>query len=353
MSEEECQSPRLSRWLGAAASARGRGHVSKDLPCQDASLAVVDDGVAMVITSDGAGSAGFSDQGAEIAVRCTAEVLAQNAPWDDLDALKDRVIDACTAALEARARDLAAAVGQLAATLSFVALHRDSCVVGNLGDGLVAGYSNSAASLLTTQAKGEFANETVFLTSSSARRRLELRRCRADAYDGFVVMTDGAAESLFQRRSGTLAPAVDRMLRWLDENTPGAVEKALTESALPMPTSSMNCSARAVRSGCGTATRSSATTSRAPARMQWLLRPGCRQGPSGVTKRPCRPSSSRCESQIVPTGREVWKLVRGRGTLNRLLERVRGSPRRPRAIRDCWRTFHLRRPGTSAAECGR
>ncbi len=234
MSEEECQSPRLSRWLGAAASARGRGHVSKDLPCQDASLAVVDDGVAMVITSDGAGSAGFSDQGAEIAVRCTAEVLAQNAPWDDLDALKDRVIDACTAALEARARDLAAAVGQLAATLSFVALHRDSCVVGNLGDGLVAGYSNSAASLLTTQAKGEFANETVFLTSSSARRRLELRRCRADAYDGFVVMTDGAAESLFQRRSGTLAPAVDRMLRWLDENTPGAVEKALTESALPM-----------------------------------------------------------------------------------------------------------------------
>jgi len=188
----------------------------------------------MVITSDGAGSAEFSDQGAEIAVRCTAEVLAKSVPWADLDGLKDSVLDACTAALAARARDLAAPVGQLAATLSFVALGSDSCVVGNLGDGLVAGYSNSVATLLTTQAKGEFANETVFLTSSSARRRLELRRCRADAYDGFAVMTDGAAESLFQRRSGTLAPAVDRMLRWLDENPPAAVENALKENALPM-----------------------------------------------------------------------------------------------------------------------
>ena len=234
MSEEERQSPRLSRWLGAAASARGRGHVSNHLPCQDASVAVVDDGMAMVVTSDGAGSARFSDQGAEIAVRCTAEILAKNAPWKDVDALKAQVIEACRDSMERRAGELGASVDQLAATLSFVALDREHCVVGNLGDGLVAGYSNSTAAILTKQSKGEFANETVFLTSSSAPLRFEVRPCRADAYDSFVVMTDGAAESLFQRRTGTLAPAVERMLHWLDENTPGAVEKALMESALPM-----------------------------------------------------------------------------------------------------------------------
>jgi len=234
MSHEALQSATLSRWLGVAASARGRGHVSKEQPCQDASAAVLSEGLSVVITSDGAGSARLSDQGAEIAVRLTADLLSRSKPWDDLEALKSSILNGCRTALEMRAGQIGAPAAELAATLSFVAIGGAWCVVGNLGDGLVAGFRNGSPSVLTALAKGEFANETVFLTSRGARARMELTRYPSDAFEAFAIMTDGAAESLYQRRSNTVAPAVGRMLHWLDENSPDVVEKALVDSALPM-----------------------------------------------------------------------------------------------------------------------
>lgn len=233
--DEDASTPRrLRRWLGAAASARGRGHAANGLPCQDASRVVVENGMVMIITSDGAGSARHSDEGAEIAVRCATEFLVACAPWQDVDGLASQLLRASRAALASRAEELGTTVDQLAATLSFVAVDGELCIVGNLGDGLVAGYSAGEATVLTSQSKGEFANETVFLTSSAAERCFEVMAVPAAEFDGFVVMTDGSAESLYQRATGTLAPAMERMLSWLDTNAPSVVEQALHDSALPM-----------------------------------------------------------------------------------------------------------------------
>lgn len=215
-------------------SERGRGHRAQDLPCQDRSLIWLGVGGAGIVVSDGAGSARRSDHGAEIVVKVTSGVLREQETWNDHIAVRDRIVAACREEMVKRAKELECAVSELAATVAFVAVADDEVFSGNLGDGVIVAFRGGKAEVLIAPERGEFANETVFVTSSDARERLRIVRRPIEDYDGFAVMSDGAGESLYHRRTGSAAPALVRVFSWFEESGSRKVCDAFGEQVMPL-----------------------------------------------------------------------------------------------------------------------
>ena len=228
----------LYRWMGAAVSTVGRGHIERGLPCQDASSVSLSGEVVSLVISDGAGSARHSEQGAEIAVRTVTRVLRETAPWTAPEAVREQILTACRSAITTRAQELDCPISELAATLAFVAVTGDLCIAGNIGDGVVAAFRGEKSEVLIGPERGEFANETTFLTSSCANKHLRIIvKKPLDDYDGFAVMSDGAAESLYQRGKGVLALALIRILSRFEEHPSTVVTNDIRESVMPLLTS--------------------------------------------------------------------------------------------------------------------
>ena len=224
----------LCRWMGAAASTVGRGHIKRGMPCQDAADISLDSDAATIVISDGAGSAQHSEHGATIAVKTTTQILQKTVPWTDPEFVKEQILDACRLEMIKRANTLGCPIVELSTTLAFVAVTEDVCIVGNLGDGIVATLRDEKSEILIGQERGEFANETVFLTSSRANKHLRVIRKPLDVHDGFAIMSDGAAESLYQRQEGKLAPALTRIFSWFKERSSAEIEDDFHGEVMPL-----------------------------------------------------------------------------------------------------------------------
>ena len=223
------------RWMGAAALERGRGHRAQGLPCQDRFHIWLGVDGAGIVVSDGAGSAKKSEHGAEIVVKIASAVLRDQTPWEDPQAdVGDQIVAACREEMKKRAKELECPVSELAATVAFVAVAGDEIISGNLGDGVVVAFSSGTAEVLIAPDRGEFANETVFVTSSDAGERLRIVKGSRGDYDGFAVMSDGAGESLYHRRTGFIPPAFVRVFSWLEEFGSRKVRDAFGEQVMPL-----------------------------------------------------------------------------------------------------------------------
>ena len=234
------QPMKFSRWFGTAASIVGTGHVAGGIPCQDSSAVVIESEFQLAVVSDGAGSARLSHFGSAAVVEALVDLGPSVAiPRSDAEGVEvaERIAKHCLARLDQTAEDLGCEVQDLAATLSFVLVRGESVLAGCVGDGIVAATGPSGSEVLVGPARGEHANQTEFITSNGAARRLRLRWGPLGRRDGFMVMSDGAADSLFERSSARLASAVGRVLSWFDENSQSAVVEAIEASVLPLLTS--------------------------------------------------------------------------------------------------------------------
>lgn len=223
----------ISRWQGASASSTGRGHSEKGIPCQDASSALPNSESSVIVISDGAGSAKHSEHGAAGVVEATVRTLRSSAPWTNLEEVQKRILIACRTEINNRARTLACHKNDLAATLAFAAVNRGKFVAGNLGDGVVAAFRGQSPEILLRPERGEFANETVFLTSENVNRHFRILDGPLEERDGFAIMSDGAADSLYQRHTHSLAPALPRILEWFEKETLGKVQAAIHSTVMP------------------------------------------------------------------------------------------------------------------------
>lgn len=219
----------------AAHSFPGRGHEREGVACQDYARASRGRKVQAIALADGAGSAKLSQVGAELAVHSTLSILRRH-----FDRLQQEADEACAdwlharllSALQAAAARNGCELGDLASTLLFVATDGRRYLCGQIGDGQLASYAADQQSLATVfePSRGEHFNETVFVTSPRARQALRLARGDLAGIGGFALMSDGAAESLYQRRSGEYAPALLRMMDWLTHHTERKVIEALADN---------------------------------------------------------------------------------------------------------------------------
>ncbi len=225
--------PALVRWLAAAAAVRGRSHGQRKEACQDYVRQVVTRSFCGVALADGAGSAAHGGKGAAVAAASTLQFLV--AQFSDLldagmHSAGCRVVGACVAAMEGAARDAGIPLRQMATTLLVAAVSRGRFFVGQIGDGVIGREQQGQVRPVFAPHRGEFYNETKFVTDPDASESFSVEMGPASDIQGFILMSDGSAESLFSRRESALAPACATMLSWLDSARPRDVDRALGRS---------------------------------------------------------------------------------------------------------------------------
>lgn len=199
----------------------GRSHLKAQTPCQDYVAARESNEVTCISLAKGAGSRAKSEIGAQVAVTATLGFVCKNfeSLWQNMDKhnakAAQRLVNRCLDAFRRKSAKLGGDINDLACTLSFVAYSRGRYLAGHLGDGVIASVdADGQLQALSHPDNGELANTALFLTDHKAASQLRLYRGQIEATTGFAIMSDGSAESLYDKSSGVPAPAIQQLLEW-------------------------------------------------------------------------------------------------------------------------------------------
>lgn len=195
---------------------QGRAHIRDNIPCQDKTATLERHGVHCITLADGAGSARLSHLGAQAIVNNVAELLCESfdtfyfAPTagDVNRSIAEYVLDELHKTAEKHSCEL----NDLSSTLLFVAVKKDKYIVGQVGDGVIAYCREGKLEIAVKPDTGEFVNTTHFTTSPNLTHHLRLFKGDMSGLTGFVIMSDGTAESLYLRRTGELSQIVKRII---------------------------------------------------------------------------------------------------------------------------------------------
>jgi serine/threonine protein phosphatase PrpC len=181
-------------WRSLSRSAIGTRHQRHNLPCQDAGGHRSFGDVVIGAIADGAGSAPHSDIGATLAVKSTLDYLSkvetwlqptQNPGWPtlkqppsqgQLKRMFERTLTKVRHNLQQQATQNGYELETLASTLlGFVATPHWIAAM-QIGDGFIVVSTHAQAhQLMFMPDKGEFVNQTTFVTSSSAHQDLQVK----------------------------------------------------------------------------------------------------------------------------------------------------------------------------------
>ena len=204
-------------WKVIAASVQGTSHLKTDKPCQDASYSTILPGSLLIgAVADGAGSAPFSDEGAQIAVKRAVDTVADavqlnvgsgaspHAPFttDQWHEVLRAAMQVALGHVELGAALRGTKPRDFATTLLLFAGLRDGLVAAQIGDGAIvirdcAGHLHA----ITTPQSGEYANTTTFLVSPGAFDTVQ-HRVWDRAYTGVAAFTDGLQRLALAMPSG-------------------------------------------------------------------------------------------------------------------------------------------------------
>ena len=221
-------------WKIIKSAVVGRGHARQGLPCQDKVFSLAAKGVQTAALADGAGSARLSHFGAELVAEEACRLLTERFEdlyrQDDGAGVKQEIIEYLREKLAARAEELEAGLEDLASTLLFVAVSEERFILGHLGDGVIGYLKEGALKVASHPENGEFANETVFVTSSLALQSLRLMKGELGEIQGFVLMSDGTEAGLYDKRMKELAPVLKKVMGLMSMARQEDVQRMLQQS---------------------------------------------------------------------------------------------------------------------------
>ncbi|KRA37957.1 MULTISPECIES: PP2C family serine/threonine-protein phosphatase [unclassified Nocardioides] len=195
---------------------RGHGHLRDGTPVQDRTKYLSRGGVQVLCLADGAGSASHSEFGAQAVVDEACAMLvdrfAEFSASDDGARVKVELLDQLVSKLNNVATRHGVKPGDLASTFLCVAVSGERFLGAHVGDGVVGYVKNGQLKVISAPDNSEFANQTTFVTSGRALETMRLFRGALDGVAGFVLMSDGTGESLFDARTGELAGACEKLI---------------------------------------------------------------------------------------------------------------------------------------------
>lgn len=231
-------------WRIAGASVIGTSHTRTGTECQDtwaysqANCRASPDTLTAVCVSDGAGSVTKALSGAKLVACAVSNWLREHfltallLPQDEIGRLclanAKRLVGRAAARTDCPSHEYAATLVAVCTKTSgeWLALH--------LGDGGIIGEFGGHAMVISLPEKGEFANESWFVTCSDAREHLRVYGSPFNSGPckptGFIVFSDGVENSLLDRRTGTVANAASLMLGWLRTHSAESVASALDQN---------------------------------------------------------------------------------------------------------------------------
>jgi hypothetical protein len=173
-------------WKAIARSTVGTSHIKQQMPCQDYGGCKILNNVIIGAVADGAGSAKYADIGAKLAVETVLEYLAGVEEWlqkrkhfwestqeplSESEAIKffTKTLNKVVTALSAQAQRGGYSIDDLACTLLVVIATPEWVAAMQIGDGfIVVRPQQEDHILLFPPDKGEYINETTFVTSANA-----------------------------------------------------------------------------------------------------------------------------------------------------------------------------------------
>jgi serine/threonine protein phosphatase PrpC len=180
-------------WKAVARSVIGTSHQQQRLPCQDYGGDRILDEVMVGAVADGAGSAKHADIGAKLAVKIALRYLAGTEEWlqkrqnswqtqpkpptEELARkLFTKVVSKVSFGLEKQAINHGYCVDDLASTLLAFIATPDWIAAMQIGDGFIVTRSQKTDYQLVFQPdKGEFVNQTTFVTSANALSEMQVK----------------------------------------------------------------------------------------------------------------------------------------------------------------------------------
>jgi len=195
-----------TNWQVIGAAVQGLSHQKQGLPCQDAlEYRCLPGGALLVALADGAGSATHSELGARAAVQAAMDWLAfsleRSQPTECCDwvDLFWETFESARAALIQLAEERDEPLCDFATTLTCLAATPEQLIVGQLGDGaVVARGADGNLDTVTTSQRGEYANETYFLTQEQALEQIAIQVINLPMR-ALAVMSDGLTRLALKR----------------------------------------------------------------------------------------------------------------------------------------------------------
>lgn len=223
------ESEESNTWVVSGASVIGTSHNRSGFPCQDSSNYRIAGEVLIAAVADGAGSATMSDVGSELAAEAsvrTAEQLLQDlhdhTPHSLHETCLKRVV---VGAVEEARRELHVEsqrrevdVRQLATTLLLAVHTRDFVAAAQIGDGaMVMSDRPGPYTTFITPQRGEYANQTNFLTSTDAMSKLDVRVERVNGSSSRLAMFTDGLQNLVLRTADDSphAPFFNPVFNWI------------------------------------------------------------------------------------------------------------------------------------------
>jgi serine/threonine protein phosphatase PrpC len=182
-------------WRSLSRSVVGTRHQHRQLPCQDAGGSRVLGDMILGAIADGAGSASQGEMGAILAINATLDYLTNLEQWlqpndqhpgwptlvrspthSQIKRLFERTTRKVREALKEQAEENSYDFEDLATTLlAFVATPHWFAAM-QIGDGFIVGsVGDGTYQLMFQPDKGEFVNQTAFVTASTALEDLQVR----------------------------------------------------------------------------------------------------------------------------------------------------------------------------------
>jgi Protein phosphatase 2C len=198
-----------SCWRVVSASMRGTSHEKSGKPCQDAhSWEQLLGNVLVAAVADGAGSSAHSEVGSEIATRIAVSEVA--ARLVDNFALEPEawqifwtdVVNLIRTEIQAEADRRQVQVRELATTILLSVVTPEFVSVAQIGDGAIVIRDRQGKLVgLTTPPIGEYANETVFVTSPNALDNIQIQLWHGEPAQ-IAMFSDGLQMLALQMPAG-------------------------------------------------------------------------------------------------------------------------------------------------------
>ena len=223
-------------WMVCEASVAGTKHLRTGTSCQDNSRTVVGDGWIVTALSDGAGSAARAKKGSDIAATMSAHNIASqlaecqgNPTRSELPGIIQAGATAALGVLKDAAKQSRLAPQKYACTLLIAVQTENLVAAGQIGDGgIVFSADGKNFRKLTTPHRGQYVNQTLFLTSRGARKKLHLT-VQQEQSACLALFSDGLENLVMEGVAGEPhQPFFNTIFNWLHRQETGKENRCRT-----------------------------------------------------------------------------------------------------------------------------
>lgn len=204
-------------WKSVCCEIQGRGHKKNNVPCQDKTFELAQNGIHVIALADGAGSASLSHYGAERVVHVVSKYIVEHFQecLNDDDGLKfkESILKTIQTSLLKEAQTHKCSIRDLSSTLLLAAVNDNNFILVHIGDGVIGYLDGDKLKIASLPDNGEFSNETIFVTSREAIVSMRIFKGALKNIDGFVLMSDGTEQSLYHKQSKTLARVIIKLMQ--------------------------------------------------------------------------------------------------------------------------------------------